>query len=75
WSVTHLDEELEARPSLTGLSEKDLDHLAGDIRRMYDNLASEWLDYVEHLKSKYHFLFSLVVRTHPFQPDPSPVFT
>jgi len=72
WAVTHLDEELEARPSLSGLSDKDLDHLAGDIRRMYDHLASEWLDYVEHLKSKYPFLFSLVVRTHPFQPNPSP---
>jgi len=74
WSVTHLDEELEARRYLTGLPEKDLDHLAGDVRRMYDHLASEWLDYVEHLKSKYPFLFSLVLRTHPFQPYPSPVF-
>jgi len=75
WAVTHLDEELEARPSLTGLSDKDLDHLAGDIRRMYDHLASEWLAYVEHLKSKYPFLFSLIVRTHPFQPNPSPLIT
>lgn len=75
WAVTHLDEELEARPSLTGLSDKDLDHIAGDISRMYDHLASEWLDYVEHLKSKYPFLFSLVVRTHPFQPNPSPLIT
>lgn len=75
WAVTHLDEELEARPSLTHLSDKDLEHIAGDIRRMYDHLASEWLDYVEHLKSKYPFLFSLVVRTHPFQPNPSPFIT
>jgi hypothetical protein len=75
WAVTHLDEELEARPTLTHLSDKDLDHIAGDIRRMYDHLASEWLEYVEHLKSKYPFLFSLVVRTHPFQPNPSPSIT
>jgi hypothetical protein len=74
WAVTHLDEELEARPSLTGLPEKDLEHLAGDIQRMYDHLASEWLDYVEHLKNNYPFLFSLVLRTHPFQESPSPVF-
>jgi hypothetical protein len=73
WAVTHLDEELEARSSLASLPDKDLDHLAGDIRRMYDHLASEWLDYVEHLKSKYPFLFSLVLRTHPFQPSPSPL--
>ena len=74
WAVTHLDEELEARPSLTGLPEKDLEHIAVDIQRMYDNLASEWLDYVEHLKANYPFLFSLILRTHPFQENPSPVF-
>ena len=75
WAVTHLDEELEARPSLTGLPDKDLEHLAGDIRRMYDHLASEWLDYVQHLKSKYPFLFSLVLRTHPFQEHQSPIIS
>jgi hypothetical protein len=75
WAVTHLDEELEARPSLTGLPDKDLEHLAGDIRRMYDHLASEWLDYVQHLKSRYPFLFSLVLRTHPFQEHRSPIIT
>jgi hypothetical protein len=74
WAVTHLDEELEARPRLTGLPQKDLEHLAGDIQRMYDHLASEWLDYVEHLKANYPFLFSLILRTHPFQENPSPVF-
>jgi hypothetical protein len=75
WAVTHLDEELEARTSLVGLPEKDLEHLAVDIQRMYDHLASEWLDYVQHLKAKYPFLFSLVLRTHPFQEQQSPVIT
>jgi hypothetical protein len=73
WAVTHLDEELEARPSLTALCDSDSEHIAGDIRRMYDHLASEWLDYVEHLKTNYPFLFSLILRTHPFQENPSPV--
>ena len=73
WATTHLDEELEARPSLDNLPESDLEHLAGDIQRMYDHLASEWLDYVVHLKSSYPFLYSLVLRTHPFQQQPSPV--
>ena len=73
WAATHLDEELEARPSLTNLPESDLAHLAIDIQRLYDHLASEWLDYVEHLKSNYPFLFSLILRTHPFQEQPSPV--
>jgi hypothetical protein len=75
WAVTHLDEELEARPSLTGLPDKDLEHLAGDIRRLYDHLASEWLDYVQHLESRYPFLFSLVLRTHPFQEHRSATIT
>jgi len=75
WAITHLDEELEARPALTDLPDKDLEHLAGDIRRLYDHLASEWLDYVQHLKSKYPFLFSLVLRTHPFQEQQSPMIT
>jgi hypothetical protein len=75
WAVTHLDEELEARPSLIGLPENDLEHLAVDIQRMYDHLASEWLDYVQHLKSKYPYLFSLVLRTHPFQEKQSPIIT
>ena len=73
WAATHLDEELEARPSVENLPESDLEHLAVDIQRLYDHLASEWLDYVEHLKSNYPFLFSLVLRTHPFQEHPSPV--
>jgi len=73
WATTHLDEELEARPSLKDLPENDLEHLAVDIQRMYDHLASEWLDYVQHLKASYPFLYSLVLRTHPFQEHPSPV--
>ena len=75
WAVTHMDEELEARPSLIDLPDKDLEHLAGDIRRLYDHLASEWLDYVQHLKARYPFLFSLVLRTHPFQEHRSPIIT
>jgi hypothetical protein len=74
WATTHLDEELEARPVLKGLPKADLDHLTVDIQRMYDHLSSEWLDYIQHLKAAYPFLFSLVLRTHPFQARPSAVF-
>ena len=73
WALTHLDEELEARPSLKDLPEKDLEHLAVDIQRMYDHLSSEWLDYVQHLRSNYPFLYSLVLRIHPFQEHPSAI--
>ena len=75
WAVTRLDKEFEARPSGSDLPDRDLEHIASDIQRLYDHLASEWLDYIEHLRDNYPFLFSLVLRTHPFQEHPSPVFT
>lgn len=75
WAATHLSEELEARKSLMDLPVNDLEHLAGDMRRLYDHLASEWLHYIEHLKAKYPFLFSLVLRTHPFQERKSAIVT
>jgi len=75
WATFHLTEELEARKSLTDIPEADMKHIAGDIQRVYSQLIVEWLSYVEHLKSKYPYLFSLVTRTHPFQEHPSPVVT
>ena len=75
WATFHLTEELEARESLTGLPAADIKHIAGDTQRVYSQLIVEWLFYVEHLKSKYPYLFSLVYRTHPFQERPSPVVT
>jgi hypothetical protein len=75
WATFHLTEELEARESLNGLPKVDLKHIAGDTQRVYRLLVVEWLFYVAHLKSKYPYLFSLVVRTHPFQERPSPVVT
>ncbi|MDD3677814.1 MAG: hypothetical protein PHD14_01110 [Dehalococcoidales bacterium] len=73
WAVTHLAEELKARPCLDNLPVSDLKHLSNDIQRFYDHLASEWLDYAEHLKANYPYLFSLVLRTHPFQESPSAI--
>ncbi len=73
WATFHLTEELEARDSLQGLPDNDLEHIAGDIQRVYRYLAAEWVSYVEHLKSNYPFLFSLVGRLQPFQEHPSPV--
>ncbi|MBC8274908.1 MAG: hypothetical protein H8E40_08070 [Chloroflexi bacterium] len=73
WATFHLTEELEARESLTDIPGADIGHIAGDIQRVYSQLIVEWLCYVEHLKSKYPYLFSLVARTHPFQEHPSPV--
>ncbi|MFH1169387.1 MAG: hypothetical protein V1691_01705 [Chloroflexota bacterium] len=73
WAASHLAEELEVRSSLEKLPESDTEHIAGDIQRLYGRLVAEWVAYVEHLKLNYPFLFSLVLRTHPFQEHPSPV--
>jgi len=73
WATFHLTEELEARTSMSGLPDTDLQHISVDIQRVYRHLAAEWVSYVEHLHLNYPFLFSLVVRTHPFQERPSPV--
>jgi len=73
WALSHLAEELDARDSLRDLPQSDLEHIAGDIQRFYGHLAAQWIDYVEHLKASYPFLYSLVLRNHPFQEHPSPI--
>lgn len=75
WATFHLTEELEARQSMQDLPSTDLQHLAGDILRVYRHLTVEWLYYVEHLQSSYPFLFSLTVRMNPFNECSSPVVT
>jgi hypothetical protein len=69
WAVFHLTEELAARQRLDGLPPTDLDHLGGDIRRVYHTLTRQWVSYMQHLKEDYPYLFSLAVRTNPMNPD------
>lgn len=65
-AVFHFTEELMSRKSLHGLPAKDLEHISNDIKRAYTLLANEWVSYMKHLKENYPFLFSLAVRTNPF---------
>ena len=71
WSVFHLTEELIHRRNLKDLPEPDYKHIEGDIKRVYHLLIAEWLDYMKHLKSNYPYLFSLAVRTNPFDKNAS----
>ncbi len=71
WAVFHLTEELESRNDLTNLPKSDYHHLAGDTERAYSLLVYEWLQYMEHLMENYPYLFSLAIRTNPFNPDAS----
>jgi len=71
WAVSHLMEELMARQSQANLPASDRAHLAGDVKRVYGLLTVEWLLYCRHLQKAYPYIFSLIVRTHPLQANPS----
>jgi len=73
WATFHLTEELECRKGFVGLPDTDFEHLAVDTKRSYKLLVSEWLDYMEHLKINYPYLFSLAMRTNPFDEEASPI--
>jgi hypothetical protein len=72
-AVFHLKEELLSRQVLSGLPESDKAHIAGDINRAYGLLVNQWLDYMKHLKDHYPYLFSLAMRTNPFDREASPI--
>ena len=72
-AVSHLNEELKARGDLSGLPPADIAHLGTDISRVYERLVVEWLRYMEYLKDHYPYLFSLAMRTNPFDENASVV--
>jgi len=65
-SVFHLLEELSFRENIEKSSETDLKHIEGDIKRCYKLLVIQWLFYMRHLKNHYPYLYSLSIRTNPF---------
>jgi voltage-gated potassium channel len=73
WAIVHLRDELVARPTLKGLPQTDIEHLVIDVERAYSLLTREWIDYMQYLKDRYPFLFSLALRTNPFVESPSAI--
>ncbi len=71
-AVFHLNEELTNRADVKQLPDTDYEHLSGDIKRAYVLLISEWLAYMKHLRDDYPYLFSLAMRTNPFDQNASP---
>jgi uncharacterized membrane protein len=65
----HMTEELEKRKDLTACSESDLSHIRGDIERVYGHLIRQWIGYMHYLKGAYPYLFSLAMRTNPFDEE------
>ena len=75
WAVFHLTEELICRDNFKELPESDGEHLSGDMKRAYVLLIVEWLEYMRHLQTDYPYLFSLAIRTNPFDPQATPEVT
>ena len=70
WAVFHLTEELSARMSLENMPLADIEHLNGDIKRVFGYLSREWVFYMKHLQQDYPYLFSLAVRMNPMVENP-----
>ena len=73
WAVFHLVEELEARDTFDNMPQSDIDHINGDIKRVFVHLSREWVMYMQHLRYDYPYLFSLAVRLNPMINSPDPV--
>jgi hypothetical protein len=73
WAVFHLVEELEARETFENMPQSDIDHINGDIKRVFGYLSREWVMYMQHLKQNYPYLFSLAIRLNPMIDSPNPV--
>jgi hypothetical protein len=71
--IFHLREELMARDKISNLPKTDIEHLSNDLNRIYPLLSRHWIDYIYYLKNNYTYLFSLAVRTNPFNPIESAV--
>ena len=75
WAIVHLRDELLARRRLDDLPVSDLGHIVTDITRAYSLLTRQWLDYMQFLKNRYPFIFSLALRTNPFAESASAIVT
>ena len=67
-AVFHLAEELRMRYDFASMKTPDHDHLVGDVKRAYVHMGLEWLNYINHMRVHYPYLYSLSVRNNPFKP-------
>lgn len=74
-AVFHLTEELDCRNEFSCLPKTDTYHLTGDIKRVYVLLTKEWLAYMKYTRKNYPYLFSLAIRTNPFDTESTPIIT
>lgn len=65
-SVVHLRDEIIFMEN-DNYGEIDTIHLEKDIIRVYKNITSQWVYYLEHLNKFYPFLYNNAIRINPFK--------
>lgn len=70
-AISHLSDELRMREDFSSLPSSDFNHLSKDISRVYNSILVLWLSYLLHIKGEYPFLYSLAIRTNPFDSSAS----
>lgn len=63
-AIFHLVEEMNYRTE--GMSDNDVRHLTKDVKRAYDIIVLEWIQYLIYLKDNYTYLYSSAVALNPF---------
>ncbi len=71
WAVFHVADELDARDDVSRIPGFDRGHIIGDVQRAYGQLVIQWLRYMEHMQTRYPYLFSRAARINPFVMKPS----
>ncbi|MFC1517903.1 hypothetical protein ACFL5G_05070 [Candidatus Margulisiibacteriota bacterium] len=56
-ALFHLTEEVLRRSDLKNNDKEDQGHLLNDIKRLYIYLARLWIEYMQHLKDNYPYLY------------------
>jgi hypothetical protein len=72
-ALGHATEDLKMRKDFSTLPPADVAHLAKDLQRVYSRLFLARAKYMEYLKANYPYLFSLAIRTNPFDASASVV--
>jgi hypothetical protein len=68
-AVYHLYKELSMRTDLNDLDRYDKAHLIGDAKRAYILLCIEWIEYLNHMRDHYPYLYNFSLRVNPYEEE------
>ncbi|GAA0730502.1 hypothetical protein GCM10008905_31890 [Clostridium malenominatum] len=64
-AIIHLTDEIGFRKD-KGITSEDLEHLQGDVARVYKAITLQWVGYLKHLKNNYPYLYSSATSFNPY---------